>query len=47
VGVVFAALAIFDMGCTSGACYAPPINRKTNQQASSSSNEITYEEVGN
>ncbi|MCC6759815.1 MAG: hypothetical protein IT252_01295 [Chitinophagaceae bacterium] len=43
-GVLLAALAILDMGCSSGACGVPP--QKPTQQNTKSMEEITYEEVG-
>ncbi len=49
VGVLFTAMAVFDMGCAVGACAAPPHTRQNKQTdlASKESNNIIYEEVGN
>jgi hypothetical protein len=48
VGIVFAAMAIFDMGCAGGACAAPPIKRSNQTDPNATEkNTIVYEEVGN
>lgn len=43
IGLLLAGLALFDMGCASGACGVPPVQQRT---ATKSMEEIEYEEVG-
>lgn len=43
IGILLAGLAIFNMGCASGACGVPPIQ---NRSTAKTMEEIEYEEVG-
>lgn len=48
VGLLFAGMAVFGMGCAGGACAAPPMKRSTQKdEDSTQKNTIVYEEVGN
>jgi hypothetical protein len=48
IGAAFSLLALFDLGCSSGACApANSFRRNINVQQTQSKKEIEYEEVGN
>lgn len=46
VGALFAALAVFDMGCAGGSCVAPPTYNNIGKQKNQKIEDTTYEEVG-